>query len=111
MKTVRAAATAEILVRAFESHPRLVTASELAPGGSPSAVAQALSAYGKAHGVAVVGHEPGIGELAAWLIGARTPLPFKKGGICRIDFGDWPPARQQGTLIWLAMPKMLRGLD
>ena len=32
------------------------------------------------------GHEPNIGELAARLIGARLPLEFKKGGICRIDF-------------------------
>ena len=37
--------------------------------------------------LALVGHEPDLGELAAHLIGARRPLPFKKGGICRIDVG------------------------
>ena len=33
----------------------------------------------------IVGHEPGIGELAAWLVGMRHPIEFKKGAVCRID--------------------------
>ena len=47
--------------------------------------------------------------LAAWLIGAVRPLPFKKGAVCRIDTDAWPPARQ-GHLVWFATPRMLRGL-
>src|SRR5262245_41723909 len=39
---VRAAATADILVRALPSRPRLVASSALAPGGSPPVVADAL---------------------------------------------------------------------
>jgi len=107
---VRAAATAEILVRGLEPHPKLVTTEALAPGGSPSGLAEELAAHAKARAVALVGHEPGLGELAAWLIGARQPLTFKKGGVCRIDLPDWPAAPRQGTLIWLATPKMLRAL-
>ena len=41
--------------------------------------------------IALVGHEPNIGELAARLIGARLPMEFKKGAICRIDFEVLPP--------------------
>jgi phosphohistidine phosphatase len=108
---VRATATADIVARGLPSDPRLVTAAELAPGGSPARVAEALADHAKARGIVLVGHEPGLGELAAWFIGARCPLPFKKGGVCRIDFGEWPPARQQGTLVWFATPKMLRALD
>jgi phosphohistidine phosphatase len=106
----RATATAEILVRGIDPSPRLVVSPALAPGGSPAAVVEDLAPFGKARGVALVGHEPGLGELAAWLIGARQPLPFKKGGVCRIDVSEWPPAARQGTLIWFATPKMLRAL-
>jgi len=108
---VRAASTAEILVKGLDAKPQLVTLPVLAPGSSPSRIAEALAPYHKARGVAVVGHEPGMGELAAWLIGARNPLPFKKGGVCRINFTEWPPAAKQGTLAWFATPKMLRSLD
>jgi phosphohistidine phosphatase len=105
----RAAATADLLVRGLTTTPRLVTSSELAPGGSPAAIAKMLAGH-RSRAIALVGHEPGLGELAAWLIGAHHPLPFKKGGICRIDVADWPPAARQGTLIWFTTPKMLRAL-
>jgi phosphohistidine phosphatase SixA len=59
--------------------------------------------------VALVGHEPGLGELAAWLIGARNPLTFRKGGVCRIDVPDQTAGRN-GQLVWFATPKMLRAL-
>ena len=45
----------------------------------------------------------------AWLIGAREPLPFKKGGVCRIDVPSLPPV-PPGQLIWFAQPKMLRAM-
>ena len=107
---VRAVETAEILAKGVKSSPRLVTSPALSPGGTPAAVAGALASLGKGPSIAVVGHEPGLGELAAWLIGARRPLPFKKGGVCRIDLAEWPPVARGGTLLWLATPKMLRAL-
>jgi phosphohistidine phosphatase len=57
--------------------------------------------------IALVGHEPNIGELAARLIGAREPLAFKKGAICRIDFEVFPP-KGIGQLQWFIPPKVLR---
>jgi phosphohistidine phosphatase len=108
---VRAVETAEILVKGVTSTPRLVTSPAFGPGGSPSGMAGALSSLGKGKSMAVVGHEPGLGEFAAWLLGARHPLPFKKGGVCRIELSEWPPVARGGTLIWFATPKMLRGLS
>jgi phosphohistidine phosphatase len=108
---VRAAATAEILVKGLDPKPQLVTLPALAPGGSPPRIVEALAPYSKARGVAIVGHEPDMGEFASWLIGARNPLPFKKGAACRINFSEWPPAAKQGTLVWFATPRMLRSLD
>ncbi|MEO8070843.1 MAG: phosphohistidine phosphatase SixA [Acidobacteriota bacterium] len=106
---VRAVETAEILVHELNPEPELATLPLLAPGGTPARIAEALAAYPKTQSVALVGHGPGIGELAAWLIGGRVPLNLKKGGVCRIDVTDWPPARS-GELIFLATPKMLRAL-
>jgi phosphohistidine phosphatase len=105
---VRARQTADILAAGLSPAPTVKAFAALAPGGTPPQIAAALGALRtRAQGIALVGHEPGLGLLAAWLINARTPPPFKKGGICRIDLDDWPPARS-GRLIWLATPRMLR---
>jgi phosphohistidine phosphatase len=105
---VRAQDTAAILARALRPHPPVATLPELAPGHPPARIAAALANLADVTGVALVGHEPGLGELAAWLLGAKRSLPFKKGAICRIDIAEWPP--RQGTLVWFATPRLLRGL-
>jgi phosphohistidine phosphatase SixA len=70
-------------------------------------VVVALLGISRARRLAVVGHEPDLGEVAAFLAGAQRPLPFKKGGICRIDvLSKTQPAG--GTLVWFAPPKLLR---
>jgi phosphohistidine phosphatase len=81
----------------------------LAPGTPPARVARALAAHGTPKALALVGHEPDLGQLAARLIGAATPLVFRKGGVCRIETTDWPPGRDS-RLIWFATPKILRRL-
>jgi phosphohistidine phosphatase len=104
---VRARQTAALLVEGLKPVPTLVVTPALTPGTPPAQTAEALAEFRKARRVALVGHEPGIGELAAWLVGANTPVPFKKGGICRIDVASFPPTGS-GQLIWLATPRMLR---
>lgn len=105
---VRAKQSAATLARVWTPAPKVVIVDALSPGHTPAAMAAALDA-GRGHAcVAVVGHEPELGEWAAWLVGARGPLPFKKGGVARIDVPAWPPSRD-GTLMWFATPKMLRG--
>jgi phosphohistidine phosphatase len=106
---LRAMQTAEVLSKGLATHPEIVTLELLSPGGSPSAIAAALAKYTKPRSIALVGHEPDLGALAAWLIGAKESVPFKKGGIARIETSDWPATRQS-QLVWLATPKMLRRL-
>ena len=106
---VRAQQTAEILAEGLGTAPHVTVLKALAPGEPPSAVAAALATHPSARGIALVGHEPGLGELAAWLTSAREPIEFKKGGVCRIDVAALPPGRN-GKLVWLALPKMLRAL-
>jgi phosphohistidine phosphatase len=106
---VRARHTAEILMAGLSPAPALEVLDVLAPGHAPADVAARIGGQNNRRAIAVVGHEPDLGQLAAWLIGAREPLVFKKGGIARIDVPSLPPGRD-GCLLWLATPKMLRSL-
>ena len=106
---VRTRQTADILAESLEGKPPVVNTDSLAPAGTAPSVMQDLNRHAKKGRIALVGHEPNIGELAARLIGARTPLGFKKGAVCRIDFDVLPP-KGTGTLIWFVPPRMLRKL-
>jgi phosphohistidine phosphatase len=106
---VRTRQTADVFSEELKSKPPIVTSDSLAPAGTPAAVIQEITKHVRKASVALVGHEPNLGELAAQLIGARNPLAFKKGGICRIDFDMLPP-KGGGMLRWFLTPKMLRAL-
>jgi len=107
---VRTKQTADIFAQSLPSHPTVVLSDALAPAGTPSAVFQELGKHMRRARIALVGHEPNLGELAARLIGARTPIEFKKGAICRIDFEVFPP-KGTGVLRWFVTPKILRRLS
>lgn len=104
---VRARQTAEVLADAFSPRPPIVNSGALAPGARREAIVDELAERAHLRSLALVGHEPDMGELAARLIGARAPLEFKKGGVCRIDVRTLPPAGP-GRLRWFAMPRMLK---
>ena len=106
---VRARQTAEILAAGLEPRPSIVNIDSLAPAGSYAAVLADLEKHARKCRLALVGHEPMMGELAARLIGSRHPIEFKKGGVCRIDVEDLPPAGP-GDLRWLLTPRILRAL-
>ncbi len=106
---VRARQTADVFAEIMKSKPPVSTTDTLTPAGSPAAVIQDLSKYMRKASIALVGHEPNMGELAAHLIGAKMPLPFKKGAIARIDFSVFPP-KGKGQLVWFVTPRMLRKL-
>ena len=106
---VRARQTAELLAAGLESRPSLVNVDSLAPDGSHAAVIADLEKHARKNCIALVGHEPMIGELVARLIGSRHPIEFKKGAVCRVDLEDLPPVGP-GDLRWLLTPKILRAL-
>ena len=106
---VRTRQTADVFSESLKSKPPIATADALAPAGSPAAVIAELIKHVRKGRVALVGHEPNLGELAAQLIGAKAPLEFKKGGVCRIDFDVLPP-KGVGALRWFVTPKILRSL-
>ncbi len=106
---VRTRQTAEMIAGGLEPHPPVVTADSLAPGGTVAALLSDLEKYAKRERIALVGHEPGIGELAARLVGTRHPIPFKKGAVCRIDVEELPPVGP-GDLRWFLTPKIMRSI-
>lgn len=107
---VRAEQTADVLVEGLKPRPELHVVPALAPGGTPQQVLDAIAEFDGTPGIALVGHEPDLGKLAAWMVGAKTAFAFKKGGVCRIDL-PIPASGGSGELVWFATPKMLRALE
>jgi len=104
---VRARQTAELLAAGLDAKPPVKVLDALAPGHSFTSLMSQLAKVAKRRRVALVGHEPDLGELAAHLIGAGRALAFKKGGVCRIDIGSLA-AKRAGSLIWFFPPTVLR---
>ena len=70
----------------------------------------AIKTHSKRHKkLALVGHEPDLGELTARLLGARGNVEFKKGGVCFLQMDGATPGGP-GTLRWMLTPKALRAL-
>jgi len=107
---VRARQTAEIVAAALDSRPALTTIDSLAPGAAYASLMADLEKHGRKPRLALVGHEPGMGELAARLIGSRRAIEFKKGAVCRIDLDEIPPAGP-GQLRWFLSPRILRAVQ
>ena len=106
---VRARQTATLLAQGLANKAAVKTLEALAPGHSPRGVMNELSKSAKRRRIALVGHEPDLGELAAHLIGSSRALPFKKGGVCHIAVQGLT-SRRPGELVWFLPPKVLRRL-
>src|SRR5262245_47630716 len=106
---VRAKQTATLLAHGLGNKTAVKTLDALAPGHLAKQVITELSRAAKYHRIALVGHEPGLGELAAHLIGSPRALPFKKGGVCHISIQGLA-SRRPGELVWFLPPKVLRRL-
>jgi phosphohistidine phosphatase len=99
--------TAETISTSLQGRPQVITTDALAPAGTVTSVIQEIARHARKGRLALVGHEPNLGELAGRLIGARAAIPFKKGAICRIDFEVLPP-KGLGELRWFLPPRVLR---
>ena len=106
----RAAETATILAAAF-SGPGPMNIDALAPDAHPDALLRALPHLDASATIALVGHEPQLSRLAAWLlIGELRPfVVLKKGGACLVEFAEAPRAGG-GSLLWSLTPSQLRRL-
>jgi phosphohistidine phosphatase len=106
---VRARQTADVLSAELDGHPPVVNTDALAPGSEYADLIATLEKHARKPRIALVGHEPGIGELAARFIGSRHAIEFKKGAVCRIDLDALPPTAP-GALRWLVTSRFLRAI-
>jgi phosphohistidine phosphatase len=106
---VRAKQTADLLAAGMEHKPVVRLLDALAPGYAPATVITQLAKLARGSRIALVGHEPDLGELAAHLVGGARAMPFRKGGVCRIDV-EGLTSKRPGTLHWFMTPKVLRKL-
>jgi phosphohistidine phosphatase len=109
----RARQTADILAAAYPVARRAETRA-LRPGASAEALAQFVSQRARRDAgepVLLVGHEPDLGQWAAWAItGKSQPLfGLKKAGACLLEF-DGAPQAKSGRLLWLLPAGVLRRL-
>ena len=104
----RARATAGIAARTFgRLEPRIEPA--LAHGTLETILA-ALASHGSTATMALVGHEPLLSALLAWLLGVSDSdrLGFEKGGPALVDLPDG--LASAGRLVWFLDPRILRTL-
>jgi len=106
---VRTRQTAEIVAAAFDIRPPIVAVESLTPDGSPPDLFADLEKQTRRRRIALVGHEPGIGELAARLAGSRHSIAFKKGAVCRIEVDDLQQS-YPGNLRWFLTTRILRSV-
>ena len=107
----RAWRTAQILSE-LDSWPATEASPVLEPTLPPENAAHELISYAGAKSISVVGHRPGLHELAAYLLtgdGDGPKITLKKGGVACIRFEE-APAPGTGELRWLLTPKVLRAL-
>ena len=108
---LRARQTAELIASAIGGKTDVRPTESLAPGFRPVLLMEELHGSGKAESVAVVGHQPDLSILLAYLIEceAASALSFPPGAIACIELSGGPAP--DPTLQWLLTPDLLRRLQ
>jgi phosphohistidine phosphatase len=98
---LRARQTAEGMLHDWAApSPQLVVCDELAPGTKPRKLARVLRDLSE-ESIALVGHQPDLGEWAAWIIGSKkAQINVGKAGVVYIQSEDGP-TKASGTLVWV----------
>ncbi len=107
---LRAADTAAVVAETLGVE-RVETVEAMLPDRPPEALAAWLNSRGDMQAIAVVGHEPHLGELVTWMLGGGTAsrVEFKKGGACLLRF-DGEVGAGTAVLSWHVTPAQLRAI-
>jgi phosphohistidine phosphatase len=102
---LRARQTAERMLQEWPNPaPELRVCQELAPGGKRRKLSRFLMELGSDR-VALVGHQPDLGQYVAWLIGSKkAQLDLAKGGVAYVICEE-EPNKGRGVLAWLVTPE------
>lgn len=107
---IRARQTAQILTE-VAGWPQAEEVAALSPEEAPQSLLALLGKH-RSEVVAIVGHQPGLGQLlSACLLGedGNLPIDLKKNAVACVSFRGSVRAGR-ATLKWLATPRMLRAL-
>jgi phosphohistidine phosphatase len=107
----RALETAQIAVRELDDpKPPLAQTASLVPGGRLQPLWKELCSHSAASEILLVGHEPQLSQLVAYLL-AVPGLRFdmKKGALVRISM-DRLGAQPSGELKWVLTPGLVRAV-
>jgi phosphohistidine phosphatase len=104
---VRAVQTAEIFANALDYVKQKIRRTDLLlPGAEPSHIFREL-ARDKQASVFLFGHAPQLDDVMATALGSKKHLTaLKKAGVALVELKRVSPPI--GTLVWLAIPKLLR---
>ncbi len=106
---VRAQQTADVLSEEMKARQKVQLTEHLAPGGSVRELVNLLQDLsGSPQAILLVGHEPDLGQLAAFLLagGDGITIVFKKGGIAKLSIESLRAGRC-ATLEWLLTSRQL----
>jgi phosphohistidine phosphatase len=107
---VRSVETARIIAGVFGG-PEPVQVDALEPGRPPADLVLWLEKEAPEGTIAIVGHEPSLGEAITWFLsGRRTPfVGLGKGGACLLEF-PYEVGAGRAVLSWVLRPGQLRKL-
>ena len=97
---LRARQTADIVAEAYVGRT-VMELDALAPGGDPDELLEWLRGHSDVSVVAIVGHEPSLGEFIGRLLCGRekSVIALKKGAVCLLDLDpDVTPGKAR--LVW-----------
>ena len=104
---VRAMETAAIEMEVLGYKEALLQTDVLIPSSDPKPVWEEIRAHKNAASLMLVGHEPLLSTLAAYLLGAPSLyVDMKKGAMIRIDVDGFGP-QPRGVLKWMLVPKLV----
>jgi phosphohistidine phosphatase len=108
---LRAKQTAAIAADVLGLTDHLFEMEELAGDHSIEDVMNALTKHSSSKDIMLVGHNPQLSDLAAYLLSLSTgmQIDLKKSGMCAVEVERIPP-KKPGTLLWMMSPKQLRSL-
>ena len=106
---VRAKQTAKIVCEILGLNNVLHEMDELAGDRAVEDVMNALAKQSRHEEIILVGHNPLLGDIAAYLLSLSEGMQvdLKKSGICAVETDRVPP-KNPGTLLWAMTNKQLR---
>ena len=103
---IRATQTADIALEELGGSARQIVTETLLPYASVFDLWEQISLNLVSGDVLVVGHNPQLSALVAWMLGAREDtLWLKKSGLVKLDFAD-TGLQPRATLSWLLTPRL-----